>query len=147
MHTAHDMSKEIVGISPEALAMLQRYEWPGNVRELQHAIERAVILSTGPMLHPAQFEGQRFGLVHRWGGPNQAAAVSADVSNGQSANGQRTDDGLLLTSLNVGEAEALLIERALQVTEGNRTRAAELLGVSVRTLRNKLNSQRPETSG
>jgi DNA-binding protein Fis len=47
---------------------------------------------------------------------------------------------LVLTSLDVGEAESRLIDRALQVSGGNRTRAAELLGISVRTLRNKLNS-------
>ena len=46
---------------------------------------------------------------------------------------------LLLTTLDVGEAESRLIDRALQVSGGNRTRAAELLGISVRTLRNKLN--------
>ena len=147
MTVAHDMGKEIVGISPEALAMLQRYDWPGNVRELQHAIERAVILSTGPMLHPAHFEGQRFGLIHSWGGPGgQGAAASLDAAtNGKAGNGNG-QQGVLLTSLNVGEAEALLIQRALEVTDGNRTRAAELLGVSVRTLRNKLNSARTEAA-
>jgi DNA-binding NtrC family response regulator len=127
--------------------MLQRYDWPGNVRELQHAIERAVILSTGPMLHPAHFEGQRFGLIHSWGGPGgQGAAASLDAATNGTAGNGNGQQGVLLTSLNVGEAEALLIQRALEVTDGNRTRAAELLGVSVRTLRNKLNSTRTEAA-
>jgi DNA-binding protein Fis len=51
-------------------------------------------------------------------------------------NGQIT---LVLNSLNIAEAEELLIQRALEATNQNRTRAAELLGISVRTLRNKLN--------
>ena len=48
-------------------------------------------------------------------------------------------DAVVLTSLNIDEAERALIMRALEVTKGNRTRTAELLGISVRTLRNKLN--------
>jgi DNA-binding protein Fis len=47
---------------------------------------------------------------------------------------------ITLRTLNVAEAEAALIERALVVADNNRTRAAELLGISVRTLRNKLNN-------
>jgi DNA-binding protein Fis len=50
-------------------------------------------------------------------------------------------NAVVLDSLDLGEAEKRLIERALAATGGNRTRAAELLGLSVRTLRNKLNGQ------
>src|SRR5436305_4319286 len=50
VRTAAEMKKEIKGLAPETVEMLQRYEWPGNVRELQHAIERAVILSPDAML-------------------------------------------------------------------------------------------------
>src|SRR5690242_4847719 len=67
-HAANDAKKEFGGISPEAVMMLQRYDWPGNVRELQHAIERAVILASGPMLLPVHFDGQRFGLTHQSAG-------------------------------------------------------------------------------
>ena len=136
-HSARETKKEFAGISPSALALLQRYEWPGNVRELQHAIERAVILASGPMLLPVHFEGQRFGL-------SQAATVSREA--GMRSLSQPNGDGateferVVLSSFHLADAETQLIARALEVTEGNRTRAAELLGLSVRTLRNKLNS-------
>jgi DNA-binding NtrC family response regulator len=51
-----------------------------------------------------------------------------------------TDTGVILTTLNVADVERTLIARALEMAGGNRTRASELLGISVRTLRNKLNS-------
>src|SRR6478609_2359075 len=69
LRTASEMQKEIRGLAPETVEMLQRYDWPGNVRELQHAVERAVILSTDPILHPTAFDRQRFGLSARGTGP------------------------------------------------------------------------------
>jgi DNA-binding NtrC family response regulator len=138
--SANETKKEFAGISPEALALLQRYEWPGNVRELQHAIERAVILATGPMLVPVHFEGQRFGLSS----PSRETGLRPTLpANG---NGSTEFDRVVLNSFDLGEAERQLIARALEVTEGNRTRAAELLGLSVRTLRNRLNAVESEKS-
>ena len=140
MRTAAEMKKEIRGLAPETLEMLQRYEWPGNVRELQHAIERAVILSPEPVLQPSAFDGQRFGLSPRGAGPTPTRSASAVALSELVGGGQTVPAGaVVLTSLDVSEGEARLIERALQVSGGNRTRAAELLGMSVRTLRNKLN--------
>jgi DNA-binding NtrC family response regulator len=140
LRTASEMQKEIRGLAPETVEMLQRYDWPGNVRELQHAVERAVILSTDSILHPAAFDRQRFGLNPRGTGPSSGrVAASAGLQEVESLTGKLPPHSLLLTSLDVGEAEARLINRALQVSGGNRTRAAELLGISVRTLRNKLN--------
>jgi DNA-binding NtrC family response regulator len=143
MRTAAEMGKEIKGLEPETIAMLQAYGWPGNVRELQHAVERAVILSPESVLQPHAFDGQRFGLSHRWNGPTPGSApVSGPVTgaNGGARSHGVPDGAVVLTSLNIDEAEVKLIARALEVSGGNRTRAAELLGMSIRTLRNKLNT-------
>jgi len=158
-HYAQEIGKEITGISPEAIELLQGYEWPGNVRELQHAVERAVILSGDAVIPLHAFDGQRFGLSGAWSGPtpsrigaNEIAAMSAraaTATNGAAAAGTMVvpDGAVVLTSLNVTEAEAKLIERALEVSRGNRTKASELLGISVRTLRNKLNGAKNGADG
>lgn len=136
--SANETKKELAGISPDALALLQRYDWPGNVRELQHAIERAVILASGPMLLPLHFEGHRFGLAQLATSTRETEPRRTSLTNGV---GETEFERVVLNSFHLGDAETQLIARALEVTEGNRTRAAELLGVNVRTLRNKLNSQ------
>jgi len=132
-NAAQELHREMGGISPDALALLQRYEWPGNVRELQHAVERAVILTHGSMLLASGFDTIRAALTGRrtpLGGTPTVAST------------ELPEGSVLLRSLNIDDAEALLIERALAQTGGNRTRAAELLGISDRTLRNKLAKQR-----
>ena len=140
--TAQEIGKEITGIAPEAIAILQRYDWPGNVRELQHALERAVILSTSPMLQAHAFDQLRGGRVApsaRTSGPFAeliSAGTRASATMNQSAD---ADESVVLPTLNMDEAERLLIREALERTNNNRTRAAKLLGMSVRTLRSKLN--------
>ncbi len=133
--TAREIGKEFHGIAPETIEMLQAYHWPGNVRELAHTIERAVILSPDPILRPAAFDQERFGLTPvgptvNGKGPHAVAAAPAHAEE---------DGRIVLETLNLEDAEKILIERALEATNQNRTRAAELLGISVRTLRNKLN--------
>ncbi|HEU4996462.1 MAG TPA: sigma-54 dependent transcriptional regulator, partial [Gemmatimonadaceae bacterium] len=130
---AAELHREITAIAPEALALLQRYEWPGNVRELQHAVERAVILTPESVLSAASFEAIRAAVT---GVRSLSDIARASGDDGASA------ESLVLTTLNIDEAEARLVERALSATKGNRTKAAELLGVSVRTLRNKLARRR-----
>ena len=137
---AADIGKEVKGIDPDAIAMLQAYSWPGNVRELQHAIERAVILSPDQVLTPDAFDGQRFGLTHKWSGPTPVRTLPSvsTLIEGAAPRPFVPEGAVVLTSLDVGAAEMKLIARALEVSGGNRTRAAEMLGMSVRTLRNKL---------
>ncbi|MEX2582219.1 MAG: sigma-54 dependent transcriptional regulator [Gemmatimonadota bacterium] len=143
VRTAQDIGKEIHGITPEGIQLLQSYEWPGNVRELQHAVERAVILSPEPMLPASSFDPQRFGLTPGMGagaGMMSPSAAAATASGPAAASPLQAGAMVTLDTLNVAEVEAVLIEKALQETGNNRTRAAELLGMSVRTLRNKLNT-------
>jgi DNA-binding NtrC family response regulator len=153
LRTAAEIGKKIDGLSPDALESLQHYPWPGNVRELQHVIERAVILTPDPMIQPHCLEGTRFGLAHSLGAPSiRPRTIGVNPAmNGGSGNGTPTTGGrpgtINLQSLNVGDAERVLIQHALQAADNNRTKAAEMLGISVRTLRNKLNGPGRETDG
>ena len=134
--TAQEMGKTITGIAPATLDLLQQYSWPGNIRELSHAVERAVILSRDEILTPEAFDAKRFGLA-----PSAVGAVTEAYESTETPE----DDGgtpqgrVVVKSLNISEVEEQLIEKALQATDQNRTKAADLLGISVRTLRNKLN--------
>lgn len=111
---AVENGRDIEGCSPEARAALLAYDWPGNVRELQNTIERAVVLSTGPVLEAEHFV---LGTIR----PRKA------------------DAGGLSPGMTVADAERQLIVKTLEHCKQNRTQAAKLLGISVRTLRNKLN--------
>jgi len=133
-YAASEAGKEITGLSPEAVALLQRHTWPGNVRELQHAVQRAVIMSREPVVREVVLEG---GVV---GCPN-TAAVGAERSEAPVGDLEGAT-AVVLHSLDVKEAESVLIQEALRVANGNRSRAAELLGMSVRTLRSKLATAR-----
>ena len=156
MRNAAELGKKIEGIAPDALEALQRYQWPGNIRELQHVIERAVILTPDAMIQQHSLEGTRFGLAHSLnnqqiktrtpsmsqpGGVQAVAGVPVAAPTGNSAG------AINLESLNVADAERVLIQHALTAADGNRTKAADLLGISVRTLRNKLNGPGKEGDG
>jgi DNA-binding NtrC family response regulator len=106
-------------ISPEALDKLNRHDWPGNVRELENAIQRAVALCAGSTIQPEDLvlsEAQMQPTFH----PQSAElGLSAGVT--------------------MREMERQLISRTLEDAGGNRTSTAKRLGISLRTLRNKLN--------
>jgi len=155
MRTAAELGKKIDGIAQDALEALQRYSWPGNIRELQHVIERAVILTPDSLIQQHCLEGTRFGLAHSLNGshigssrvplsrptPSSGSMSTAAAPTGHSAG------AINLESLNVADAERVLIQHALTAADNNRTKAAELLGISVRTLRNKLNGPGRESDG
>jgi DNA-binding NtrC family response regulator len=118
-------------LSDACLATLTNHYWPGNVRELQNVIERAVILCG----ESGTLEPEHLGFSPRPVAASFTASASATtpVATARSAP-EPTDDGVLP----LVELEKRYIMRALQQTGQNRTHAAKLLGISVRTLRNKL---------
>ena len=146
-----ELGKDVRGIHPDAIRFLQEQDWPGNVRELQHAVERAVIFSTESVLPLEAFDASRFGLAPsrrptQAERPSEAIPPPATRSALAGAQASRValavegDSRVTLETFNVNDAERILITRALEATSGHRAKAAELLGMSVRTLRNKLNS-------
>jgi len=112
-------------LTKEVLDTLMEHSWPGNIRELQNAIERAAILSRGETFKECDF------LL---GNNNSGMTPSPGNSPGQQEDKLRVSSGTT-----VQEMEKKLIFETLKATENNRTQAAKLLGVSIRTLRNKLN--------
>ncbi|HHL40573.1 MAG TPA: sigma-54-dependent Fis family transcriptional regulator [Deltaproteobacteria bacterium] len=115
-------SKTVEEITPEALELLKGLPWKGNVRELENTMERAVLLCSGTRLEPRCFE--------------PAAAGAQAPASRAGAGGAR--EGTPGPGTTISEMERGLILRTLDEVDGNRTRAAKLLGISVRTLRNKL---------
>jgi DNA-binding NtrC family response regulator len=105
-------------ISPDAMKVLQQYGWPGNVRELRNVIERAVILSRGEAIEVPHLPE---GLRRPQAAPHAANAVTVPIGT------------------TVDEAEKALIMQSLEFAGYNKTRAAEILGISLKTLHNKLN--------
>ncbi len=113
--------RQVPGVDPGMLQRLMQYDWPGNVRELRNTIERAVILcGTNPV-----------GIHHLppgFGTRGIETAVDTAVANTVKVEVGTTVD----------EAERLLIVKTLASTNNNKTRAAEILGISLKTLHNKL---------
>jgi DNA-binding NtrC family response regulator len=126
MNQKHD--RKVADVSEAVLNVFQNYSWPGNVRELRNTLERAVIVCEGGLIEtkhlPPGF-GQSVRQV-----TNDPDAVHLGVGT------------------TVGEAEKLLILKTLQATSNNKTRAAEILGISLKTLHNKLKEYgRPQDAG
>ncbi len=106
--------KRITGVADATLDALLAYDWPGNIRELENYTERAVVVARGEALAPDDYP-QRL-----TSGP------------------QGRDDGGIHVGMTVQEMERRLIMKTLESCQGNRTEAAGMLGISTRTLRNKL---------
>ena len=101
--------------------ILERYPWPGNIRELRNVIERATILADSEFIGPKHLPPS---LISR----GEAALPTMTISPGTT----------------VDEAERQLIVLTLEHTRNNKTRAAEVLGISLKTLHNKLNRMKEE---
>jgi two-component system, NtrC family, response regulator PilR len=117
---ARETGKDVRGITAEAMALLEQYRWPGNIRELQNAIERAIVLGTGPTL---DVEALPTELLR----PVPVSDATLDLP----------PDGLDLEAT-LEAIEQRLLRAALERSGGVQTRAAELLKMSFRQFRYKL---------
>jgi two-component system response regulator HydG len=110
-------------MTPEAMALLVAYPWPGNVRELRNSIERAMTLATGEEIRPADLP------------PRIRDAAAGAVATVADASNRR---------MSLRELERAYILETLRLAGGNRSRAAETLGLDRKTLYRKLEEYREE---
>lgn len=106
--------KTVTGIEAEALELMKAYRWPGNVRQLRNVIERALIVTRGPLIGAADMPAD----LRRGGGGGGAFEIRLGTS--------------------LDDVERELIKRTIEFAGGNKSRAAEILGVSLKTLYNRL---------
>ncbi|HUR95374.1 MAG TPA: sigma-54 dependent transcriptional regulator [Gemmatimonadales bacterium] len=131
--SAEQLGIPVPQIPPETIALLQLQPWHGNVRELANVVERAMILSRGGDLHPGA-------LRRHLEQPAAAGGNAAAASATQAPSAAPADE----VCFELEVLELRTIRRALAATGGNRVRAAKLLGISERTLRNKLKLMRAQ---
>jgi len=120
-------NKKITKVSKEVHEILRGLPWKGNVRELENTIERAVVLAPGEELRVEHL------LLEEVPGAGAASGAGGAVPASHPPGPEGS-----LAGLTVGEVERRLILSTLEKVSDNRTRAAEMLGISIRTLRNKL---------
>ena len=125
----------VMGISDDCLAALRAHHWPGNVRELQNVIERAVILCGDC----GQLEAEHLGFTPK--------ISTVDVSEGRVAEFLSATPSAGNNTISLAAVERQHILATLEKTGQNRTHAARSLGISIRTLRNKLNEYSVQTGG
>jgi DNA-binding NtrC family response regulator len=111
--------RRVATVSEAVLNAFRNHTWPGNVRELRNTLERAVIVCEGPAIETRHLP-PGFGQVAFRPSADDADSIRVGVGT------------------TVGEAERLLILKTLESTNNNKTRAAEVLGISLKTLHNKL---------
>lgn len=126
MNQKHD--RQVAGMNDEMMTRLMAYDWPGNVRELRNTIERAVVLCADGYLDTRHLP-PGFGSKQTW----QVAESSETAIH-------------LEVGTTVDEAERRLIMKTLESTNNNKTKAAEVLGISLKTLHNKLKEYGSATS-
>ncbi len=132
------LGKNITGISPEALRLLENYSWPGNIREMQGAARRAMLMATGPTIVPELLpkeileERPRSSGVEREGGDAAGVDLAGFVDERLAAE----SENLYQESLHV--LERYLLTRVLRETQGNQSKAARRLGITRGSLRNKM---------
>ena len=117
-----EFRKKVKGVSPAALKLLQGYGWPGNIRELRNAVERAMLLASGPWLEPEDFSLSARGV--------------SPVGYELPANG-----------VDLEALEQSLVVQALERSHGNQTKAAAMLGMNRDQIRYRIEKYRPHAAG
>ena len=128
-------------LSSDSMERFLRYDWPGNVREMENLVERAVLLSQGPDLALWDFWDDVEPPVLQQAEVVQDMAPAGGYEVVAAANASAA---LEIGTQTLREVERQMILQALRNTDNNRTHAADLLGISVRTLRNKLHEYRSQ---
>ena len=131
--------RKAVSIGAEAMEVLCHYNWRGNVRELENVMERALLLCENQPIEPQHLlmgtgVAALTAMPARPNGGKSAPAKAAKAAKAPPENENGIEVGMSLR-----EAERKLIFETLRNTKGNRTQAAKMLSISIRTLRNKLN--------
>lgn len=116
-----DNKKNVEGIDDSVMRLFMKYHWPGNVRELENYIERAVVTASSKILQTSDFP--------------------QDLALGKLAD----EIGGVSVGMTLAESEKYLILKTLQKFDGNKTKAAEVLNITTRTIRNKLSEYDIET--
>ncbi len=114
---ASEDRKSVSGLTSDALDAMFKYDWPGNVRELRMAIQHGVVLARGNLIALSDLPER---IISPLLSPNGQVSGSSEKN------------------MNLGEVERAYIMRALQLSDGNRTEAAQKLGISRRTLHRKI---------
>jgi len=130
-----ELSKDVHGFSPDALEILLNYPWPGNVRQLQSVLKQAIVQATGPVLLadflPGELQSKDVAIFE----PEQQREqcdLSALIESRLRAGSQN------LYAETLEAMERTLIATVLQNTQGNQSKAAEILGITRGSLRNKI---------
>jgi DNA-binding NtrC family response regulator len=128
---------KVTDVSKDVLERFRAYNWPGNVRELRNIVERAVILTGVGTILPSHLSASFGGAAPS--GPPAGSSTPAAAANGEELR--------IPVGSTIEQAERALIELTLEHTRHNKTRAAEVLGISQKTLFNKLKEYGAQTAG
>ena len=148
-------NRKCPAVSRETLNILTNYHWRGNVRELENVMERAMLLCDGEEIQPNHLlMSSQLGETSI--NADLASITASKTKSSKSVAGKKESTGIdyqnsqdssglgIEVGMSMKEAEKRFIFKTLHETKGNRTHAAKTLGISIRTLRNKLNEYREE---